>query len=60
MEIEKIDETLLPRYVLANHEKFFDYMFLLLDEEKEIASEVWRMLNRLPVSQAVLDRVIKL
>ncbi len=35
-------------------------MFLLLDEDKEIGSEVWKMLNRLPASQIVLDRIIKL
>jgi ubiquitin carboxyl-terminal hydrolase 34 len=50
VEMEKIDETLLPRFILKNHEKFFDFMFILLEEDKEIAQEVWKMLNRLPAS----------
>jgi hypothetical protein len=60
VETVAIDETLLPRFILANHEKFFDYMFLLLDDDQDLAAEAWKMLNRLPPSHSVLDRVIKL
>ena len=32
VEVPKIDETLLPRYILANHNEFFTFMFILLSE----------------------------
>jgi hypothetical protein len=46
--------------MLSTHEAFFQLMFLLLDEDREVAAEVWLTLNRLPPSQAVMDRVLKL
>lgn len=57
---ELIDENSLPRAILANHPSFFDYMFKLLDEEKDIAVEVWRMLNRLPASETIMQRIVNL
>jgi hypothetical protein len=59
-EEEDLNEALLPRNILSTHEQFYSLLFQLLDEEKEIASEVWKMLNRLPVSQFLLDKLLSL
>jgi hypothetical protein len=50
------DETALPRYVLATHPTFYESMFALLKTNANVS--VWRLLNRLPPSQSVLNGIL--
>lgn len=56
----EVDESTLPRYILQHHESFYDLMFGLFDEDKEVALIVWRLLNRLPASQRLLHMIVTL
>lgn len=55
-----IVEENLPRYIFQNHSNFYDTMFRLFDDDKEVALEVWRLLNRLPASQSLLHMIVTL
>jgi hypothetical protein len=58
-EVE-VDETSLPRFILSNHNSFYDLMFRLFDEASEVGLEVWKLLNRLPTSQSILNMIVNL
>lgn len=59
VNIESIDVTQMPRYILARDEKFFKMVFDLLDR-KDVANDTWRFLSRLPISPVLYEKIVKL
>lgn len=60
IEIEKLDVTKLPRFILTHNEKFFELLMSLLDLKGKIAGEAWKLLSRLPVSPKLYEKIVLL
>ena len=60
VEIEKIDSTKLPRYIITTNQEYFKLLFSLLDFGGKIAIEAWKLLNRLPTSPDVFRNLVEL
>lgn len=56
----EVDEKTLPRYILANHDDFYDLMFELFDDSKNNGHEAWKLLQRLPTSHNLMNMIINL
>ena len=60
-EIEeiKLDFKTLPKFILMQNSKTYEILFSLLDNEGELSSKVWELLNRLPTSPTLMNQILE-
>ena len=60
VEEEKIDTTVLTRYIISRQQEYFHEIFSLLDCGGVVATEAWKLLNRLPTSPEIFSDILLL
>jgi len=60
VEEEKIDIHQLARYIISQDDQYFSIIFSLLDMGGKIATEAWKLLNRLPTSKQIYQDIVQL
>jgi len=61
-EVEQCDVNIkiLPRYLISQSNEYYHILFNLIEEKGRIAEDVWKLLNRLPTSPEILNKVMSL
>jgi hypothetical protein len=57
---ENTDKTVLPRYILAHEQKYFDTLFSLLSRDDESSKFAWDLIQKLVTNPTYYDKIVKL
>lgn len=60
VEDEVVDVKALPTYLFSQQQKNYQLLFELLDYGGNLAVEAWKMINRLPTSKEIMDKISRL
>ena len=60
VEDESVDIRSLPTYIFSLNQKNYQILFELLDYGGALAIEAWKMINRLPTSTEIMEKITRL